>query len=51
MMREWENREQFFGEPIQTCGQCVGVARDYVPLQLRPWDAVHGEFVIVEMQK
>src|ERR1700733_13711977 len=50
MMREWKNREQFLAQPIQTCGKRIRVARNNVPLQLRPGNAVHREFVIVEMQ-
>src|SRR5580698_10811627 len=51
MMREWENRGQFLAQPIQTRGERIRVARNDVPLQLRPGNAVHREFVIIEMQK
>src|ERR1700683_1545383 len=49
-MREWKNREQLLAQPIQTRSQRIRVARNNVPLQLRPRNAVHREFVIIEMQ-
>src|SRR5277367_2169075 len=49
-MREWKNRKQFLAQPIQTRGYCIRVARNNVPRQLRPVNAMHREFLIIEMQ-